>query len=344
MEHAAIFAHNSTFKEIVKEYAFPPSVYTALSIVMAIFTSASIILNGTVIIVTLRHRQLRQPLNYALVNLAAADLGSTLTGGLLSVVTNAKGYFWLGRKACVFEGFSVAFFGIAALCTVAVIAVERMVVVCKPLGTVMFQTKHGATGLAIAWVWSLVWNTPPLFGWGSYQLEGVGTSCAPDWHSRDPANVSYILCYFFLCFAVPFVIIVVCYSRLLWTLRQVARLGFVEGGAAAKAEARVGRMVVVMVLAFLVGWMPYACVSLAVIIDPELHINPIIGTVPVYLAKSSTVYNPLIYIYMNRQFQGYAVPFLLCGRNPRALEEEGSEADTVVATMNVKSSGKVSPM
>lgn len=115
--------------------------------------------------------------------------------------------------------------GITALCTVALIAVERLFVVCKPLGTITFQTKHAAGGLLLSWLWSLVWNSPPLFGWGSYQLEGAGTSCGPDWQSRDLKNVSYIICYFSLCFAVPFLIIVVSYSWLLYTLRQVGQSG-----------------------------------------------------------------------------------------------------------------------
>lgn len=60
-------------------------------------------------------------------------------------------------------------------------------------------------------------------------------------------------------------------------------------------------MVVVMVLAFLLTWLPYAAMALAVVMDSTLYINPIIATIPVYLAKSSTVYNPIIYIFMNRQ-------------------------------------------
>lgn len=103
----------------------------------------------------------------------------------------------------------------------AVIAVDRYMVVCRPMGAVVFQTRHAVAGVVFAWVWSFVWNTPPLFGWGSYQLEGVMTSCAPDWYSRDPANVSFIMCYFTLCFALPFTAIMFSYSRLLWTLRQV---------------------------------------------------------------------------------------------------------------------------
>lgn len=85
--------------------------YTILSVIIGFFSVCGVILNVTVIAVTLRHRQLRQPLNFALVNLAVADLGCAVFGGLPTMVTNAMGYFSLGRVGCVLEGFAVAFFG-----------------------------------------------------------------------------------------------------------------------------------------------------------------------------------------------------------------------------------------
>ena len=63
------------------------------------------------VVVTISHRQLRQPLNFALVNLAIADLGCAIFCGVPTMVTNAMGYFSLGRLGCVLEGFAVAFFG-----------------------------------------------------------------------------------------------------------------------------------------------------------------------------------------------------------------------------------------
>ncbi|XP_061687557.1 parapinopsin b [Syngnathoides biaculeatus] len=305
---------------------------------MALFTGPAIALNATVIIVSLVHKQLRQPLNYALVNMAAADLGSAMTGGVLSVVNNALGYFSLGRTGCVMEGFAVSLFGITSLCTVALIALERMFVVCKPLGQMSFQKKHAVGGIVLSWLWSLTWNVPPLLGWGRYEAEGVGTSCAPDWHSRDARDVSYILVYFTVCFALPFAVILTSYAKLMWTLHQVSKMTCVEGGAAAKAELKVASMVVIMVLTFLINWMPYAALSMLVVYNPHVQISPLVATVPVYLAKSSTVYNPIIYIYYNKQFRKYAVPFLLCGKEPR-LEDDDSEAATVVETTG----NKVSP-
>ncbi|KAM7402146.1 hypothetical protein PAMP_017411 [Pampus punctatissimus] len=324
----------------------PPLSHTGfiiLSIIMAIFTGPAIILNATVIIVSLMYKQLRQPLNYALVNMAVTDLGTAMTGGVLSVVNNAQGYFSLGRTGCVMEGFAVSVFGITSLCTVALIAVERMFVVCKPLGQIIFQKKHAVGGIALSWLWSLTWNLPPLFGWGRYELEGVGTSCAPDWHNRDPHNISYILTYFAVCFAVPFAIILASYTKLTWTLHQVSKMACVEGGAVAKAEMKVASMVILMVLTFLISWLPYAGLAMLVVYNPDVEIHPLVGTVPVYLAKSSTVYNPMIYIYLNKQFRRFAVPFLLCGKEPWLGDEASENATTVETAANKSDPNKVSP-
>lgn len=259
MQHSGSLQNASFYLGPQGEPSLPRAGFIILSIIMAIFTGPAITLNATVIIVSLLYKQLRQPLNYALMNMAVADLGTAMTGGVLSVVNNAQGYFSLGRTGCVMEGFAVSLFGkfkeyhmeysvikstftstsvrensnfilftylfilgITSLCTVALIAVERMFVVCKPLGQITFQKKHAVGGVILSWLWSLTWNLPPLFGWGRYELEGVGTSCAPDWHNRDPQNVSYIVVYFAVCFAVPFAIILVSYTKLMWTLHRVS--------------------------------------------------------------------------------------------------------------------------
>ncbi|XP_061908818.1 parapinopsin b isoform X3 [Entelurus aequoreus] len=333
--HDSFVTHNSSSWQ--GEPPLSRGGFILLSAVMALFTGPAVVLNATVIIVSLLHKQLRQPLNYALVNMAVADLGSAVTGGLLSVVHNAQGFSSLGRTGCVMEGFAVSLFGITSLCTVALIAVERMFVVCKPLGHMTFQKKHALAAIALSWIWSLTWNVPPLLGWGRYELEGVGTSCAPDWRNRDPHHMSYILVYFAVCFAVPFVVILVSYSRLMWTLHQVSKLACLEGGAVAKKELKVASMVVLMVLTFLISWLPYAGLSMLVVFNPHVEISPLVGTVPVYLAKTSTVYNPIIYIYCNKQFQRYVVPFLLC--KEVRIQEDTSE---VVTTVEM-STNKVSP-
>uniref|UniRef100_A0A8C1N6K0 Parapinopsin a n=1 Tax=Cyprinus carpio TaxID=7962 RepID=A0A8C1N6K0_CYPCA len=309
----------------VNETIMPRMGYTILAVIMGFFSVFGIILNITVIVLALKHRQLRQPLNFTLVNLAVDDLGCATFGGLPTMVTNAMEYLSLSRVGCVLEGF-----GIAGLCPATIIAVERCMVVCRPVAPVTFQVRHAVAGIA-------------GIGWGSYELEGVQTSCAPDWY-----------------------IIVISYTRLLWTLQQVGNSGKLH---TARAETQATCTVVVMVMAFLLTLLPYAAFALSVILDPNLYIDPVIATIPMYLAKSSTVFNPIIYIFMNRQVRPYLLECIainlkirptidmtqntfsvsvrkaccavLCGRNLWATEPAGSEEETTVSS--VSRSNKVSP-
>lgn len=88
-----------------------PWNFTILAVLMFVVTSLSLSENFLVMFVTFKFKQLRQPLNYIIVNLAIADFLVSLTGGLISFLTNARGYFFLGKWACVLEGFAVTFFG-----------------------------------------------------------------------------------------------------------------------------------------------------------------------------------------------------------------------------------------
>lgn len=111
MENSSFTQTNSVHQQTVNDDIMPRMGYTILAVIIGFFSVSGVILNVLVIVVTLRHRQLRQPLNYALVNLAVADLGCAVFGGLTTMVTNSMGYFNLGRVGCVLEGFAVSFFG-----------------------------------------------------------------------------------------------------------------------------------------------------------------------------------------------------------------------------------------
>lgn len=88
-----------------------PWHFRLLAAVMLVVTSLSLAENLTVILVTFKFKQLRQPVNYVIVNLSVADFLVSLTGGTISFLANLKGYFYMGYWACVLEGFAVTFFG-----------------------------------------------------------------------------------------------------------------------------------------------------------------------------------------------------------------------------------------
>lgn len=70
---------------------------------------------------------------------------------------------------------------------------------------------------------------------------------------------------------------------------------------ARKPERQVTRMVVVMIVAFMVAWTPYATFAILVTIHPTIELDPRLASIPAFFSKTAAVYNPVIYVFMNKQ-------------------------------------------
>lgn len=68
-----------------------------------------------------------------------------------------------------------------------------------------------------------------------------------------------------------------------------------------RREHRVLVMVVTMVVCYLVCWLPYGVAALLSTFGPRDLLTPQASITPSLLAKFSTVVNPCIYIFMNKQ-------------------------------------------
>uniref|UniRef100_A0A8C5T422 G-protein coupled receptors family 1 profile domain-containing protein n=1 Tax=Malurus cyaneus samueli TaxID=2593467 RepID=A0A8C5T422_9PASS len=296
----------------------PPTGHLrAVAVLMGLVVASASLLNGLVIVVSVRHRRLRSPLNYILVNLAAANLLVTLCGSSVSLSNNIRGFFAFGRRAPDPSGFTPPCPpGIVGLWSLAILALERYLVVCRPLGDFRFQHRHAASGCAFTWGWALLWTTPPLLGWSSYVPEGLRTSCGPNWYTGGSTNNSYILALFVTCFVLPLSLILFSYANLLLTLRAAAAQQR-QSDSTQQAEREVTRMVVAMVVAFLACWLPYATFALVVATNKDIVIQPTLASLPSYFSKTATVYNPIIYVFMNKQFQSCLLGMLCCGHHPR---------------------------
>ncbi|KAJ8264633.1 hypothetical protein GJAV_G00151510 [Gymnothorax javanicus] len=74
-------------------------------------------------------------------------------------------------------------------------------------------------------------------------------------------------------------------------------------GNTRKPDGEVAQMVIVMIVAFMVGWTPYAVFSITVTAYPTIHLDPRLTAVPAFFSKTAAVYNPVIYVFMNKQFR-----------------------------------------
>lgn len=58
--------------------------------------------------------------------------------------------------------------GEMGLWSLVVLAVERYVVVCKPMSNFRFTENHAIMGLALTWIMALSCAGPPLIGWSRW--------------------------------------------------------------------------------------------------------------------------------------------------------------------------------
>ncbi|XP_004717619.1 medium-wave-sensitive opsin 1 [Echinops telfairi] len=282
----------------------PPWVYHLTSTWMIFVVFASVFTNGLVLVATMRFKKLRHPLNWILVNLAVADLAETIIASTISVVNQIYGYFVFGHPLCVLEGYTVSLCGITGLWSLAIISWERWLVVCKPFGNVRFDAKLAIVGITFSWVWSAIWTAPPIFGWSRYWPHGLKTSCGPDVFSGSsyPGVRSYMIVLMITCCIIPLSIIVLCYLQVWLAIRAVAKQQK-ESESTQKAEKEVTRMVMVMIFAYCLCWGPYTIFACFAAAHPGYSFHPLMAALPAYFAKSATIYNPVIYVFMNRQFR-----------------------------------------
>ncbi|XP_005048932.1 PREDICTED: vertebrate ancient opsin-like [Ficedula albicollis] len=305
-----------------------PWQFSLLAAVMLVVTSLSLAENLAVILVTFKFKQLRQPVNYIIVNLSVADFLVSLTGGTISFLANLKGFFFMGHWACVLEGFAVTFFGVAALWSLALLALERYIVICRPPRNTRLRGRQAALAIVFVWSFSFIWTIPPTAGWSSYTTSKIGTTCEPNWYSGAYADRAYIIAFFTTCFIVPLLVILVSYGKLLQKLKKVSDA---QGrlGATRRPERQVTRMVVFMIVAFLICWMPYAAFSLLVTVCPSIELDPCLAAIPAFFSKTATVYNPIIYVFMNKQFRQCLIQMFSCsaigtGKSNMNLTSEGA--------------------
>ncbi|KAM8910933.1 opsin-1, short-wave-sensitive 1 [Spinachia spinachia] len=260
-------------------------------------------LNFTVLLVTVKYKKLRVPLNYILVNITVGGFIFVTFSVSQVFVASARGYYFLGYTMCALEAAMGSVAGLVTGWSLAVLSFERYLIICKPFGAFKFTSNHALAAVAFTWFMGIGCSSPPFFGWSRYIPEGLGCSCGPDWytHNVEFNCTSYLYFLIVTCFIMPLSIIIFSYSQLLGALRAVAAQQ-AESESTQKAEKEVSKMIIVMVGSFVACYAPYAITGLWFAFSPDENKDYRLVTIPAYFSKSSCVYNPLIYAFMNKQF------------------------------------------
>ncbi|KAL5018293.1 hypothetical protein ScPMuIL_004015 [Solemya velum] len=323
-----VHSHWKTFPDVSTEWHY------FIGVVSAVICVTGVLGNALVIWIFCRHHSMRTASNMFLVNLAVSDLGFSMFTPLMSISSFSQRWIF-GNIACEMYGLGCGLFGLMSINTMAAIAGDRYYAILHPLKTASYMTRKRALFiLLIVWIWSTAWAIPPVLDWGAYILEAFQTSCTFDFLTRTPGNQSFVVCLYIGGFFVPLTVIVVSYLKLCVYLKRhtqfMARTPMQSSrnsrARSTRVEIRVARVTMTIVALFVLSWSPYAIVALIAQFGPLEYVSPYVAEFLVIIAKSSAIYNPVVYALSHPKFKvalHRKLPCLFCGvRTPNSISRQ----------------------
>ncbi|CAJ1072373.1 opsin 7%2C group member a [Xyrichtys novacula] len=286
----------------------PVPLDITVAVVYSIFGICSLFGNSTLLYVSYKKKHLLKPAEYFIINLAVSDLGLTLSLYPMAITSSLYHRWLYGKTVCSIYAFCGMLFGICSLTTLTLLSVVCFVKVCFPLYGNRFNSLHGCLLIACAWIYALLFACSPLVHWGEYGPEPYGTACCIDWRLSNQHTTarSFTLALFIFCYILPCCVIVSSYTGILLTV-NASRKNMEQHAPRqthiSSIQAIITKLSVAVCIGFFAAWSPYAVVSMWAAFGHIENIHPVAFAMPAMFAKSSTIYNPIIYLMLRPNFR-----------------------------------------
>ncbi|XP_057215412.1 melanopsin-A-like [Triplophysa rosa] len=208
--------------------------------------------------------------------------------------------------------------------TLMIIAVDRYIVITRPLASIgVMSRKRALVILAAAWLYSMCWSLPPFFGWSAYVPEGLLTSCSWDYMTFSPSVRAYTMLLFIFVFFIPLFVIMYCYIFIFRAIRDTNRaVGKINGEGGSKDsikkfhrmknEWKMAKIALIVILLYVISWSPYSCVALTAFAGYADMLTPYMNSVPAVIAKASAIHNPIIYAITHPKYRSAIAKYIPC--------------------------------
>uniref|UniRef100_A0A3P9LXJ9 Opsin-5 n=1 Tax=Oryzias latipes TaxID=8090 RepID=A0A3P9LXJ9_ORYLA len=223
-----------------------------------------------------------------------------VTGKPFFVVSSFSHRWLFGWEGCRFYGWAGFFFGCGSLITMTVVSLDRYLKICHLRYGTWLKRQHIFLCLVFVWIYAAFWATMPLVGWGSYAPEPFGTSCTLDWWlaQASVSGQSFVMSILFFCLVLPAGIIVFSYVMIICKVKSSSKEVSSFDARIKNShtlEIKLTKVAMLICAGFLIAWIPYAVVSVVSAFGEPDSIPIPVSVIPTLLAKSSAMYNPIIY-------------------------------------------------
>ncbi|XP_014845411.1 PREDICTED: C3a anaphylatoxin chemotactic receptor-like [Poecilia mexicana] len=237
--------------------------------------------------------------NVWLVNLAIADLIFSITR-VLSLIKKLFFDHWpFGEFLCKFNGFFKYANMFCSVFLLAVISLDRMLCVWKPVFTKRRRTLCAARVVAVCvWITAILFSSPYFIYRQVYLGKNNMSKCSLEVkESKEGDNTTKFALYLnrFLCgFVFPFMVILICYIMAAIGIRRTRLVG----------KTRPLRILASLVIAFFLCWGPYHCLLLVKMVDKKNAVLKIWQPLANGFAYFNSCVNPLLYFFMGLEVRG----------------------------------------
>ncbi|XP_078094690.1 substance-P receptor-like isoform X1 [Mustelus asterias] len=288
----------------------------AYSLIVAVAVCGNLV----VMWIILAHKRMRTVTNYFLVNLAFAEVSMAAFNTVINFVYAIHNEWYFGLGYCRFHNFFPITAMFASIYSMTAIALDRYMAIIHPLKPRLSAT---ATKVVIGaiWVVALSLAFPQCYYSRTEQFPGR-VVCYVDWpenaENGTRHETTYHVCVTALVYFLPLTVMGYAYTVVGTTLwaSEIPGDSSDRYREQMNAKRKVVKMMIVVVSTFAVCWLPYHIYFLLYLFHPEIYQKRYIQQVYlaiIWLAMSSTMYNPIIYCCLNDRFRaGFRRVFHWC--------------------------------
>ncbi|XP_019740650.1 tachykinin receptor 1a [Hippocampus comes] len=287
----------------------------------------SVVGNVTVIWIIMAHKRMRTVTNYFLLNLAFAEASMSAFNTVFNFIYAVHNEWYFGLVYCRFHNFFPIAAVFASIYSMTAIALDRYMAIIHPLQQRMSSTETKVV-VGVIWVLALLLAFPQYYYSNVDQLPGR-VVCYIDWPEYTICDFKkmYYVCVVILIYFLPLLVMGCAYLVVGLTLWASE----IPGDSSDRykeqltAKRKVVKMMIVVVCTFAICWLPYHVYFLLHQFFPDMFVETFIQQVYLaimWLAMSSTMYNPIIYCCLNDRFRaGFKQAFRCCPCVPQSSYE-----------------------
>lgn len=275
----------------------------------SLITVLGLVGNGFALAVLIRTYRQSSPFHVYMLNLAVSDLLCVMTLPLRVLYYVNKGQWNLGDFLCRISSYTLYVNLYCSVYFMAAMSVTRFLAIVFPVKNLRLVTENRAR-LVCAGIWLFIClsSSPFLMTGEHFDKSANKTKCFEPPHDKGVSKL-VTLNYLSLVigFALPFLIILICYAGIVYTLLSRKHTARRQRGTASKAI----RMIVIVLLTFLFSFVPYhvqRTLHLSFLARKDATCSEKIAmqksvVVTLCMAAANSCFDPLLYFFSGEGFR-----------------------------------------